>query len=136
MTRAILLAFLLPVAAVGQLPDAPQPHASPTALAGKPISVRDTRSSFFSYLPERTNRETLGSPWYLGPAAMAWASGVAVYRVNRANGATKVDCFVPLVAVTALAYPLDRWVWRPIAVGMFGYVTQKYVRGAIGHYYP
>lgn len=113
----LLMVLLLPSPAHGQaLPDAPQPSAA--------------RVNFWTIHPNRTNRQTLTSPWFLAPEIAMWSTGIAAYK-RRAIPWSKTDAFVPLAAMTGFHYLSDRWLARWIGMGESGAVIGINLAGII-----
>jgi hypothetical protein len=84
--------------------------------------------------PLRTNRQTLRSPWFLIPHALAIVATTVDYRRNRPKD--WADAFVPLAVVTAADYGSDRFLWRPFSVAGASYLIVRHTVGAATGNYP
>jgi hypothetical protein len=103
------------------------PHYSKSS-EWRTVVVPERRVGFWTVRPGRTSRETLRSPWFLVPHALAAIATTVAYR--RSKGESAADAFVPLVAVVGLDYAADRFLWRPLSVGAAGYTVGLYTYGA------
>lgn len=93
-------------------------------------------------LPLRTSAQTLKSPWFIAPWAAATTATIVDIRRNRNlpdvphGGELYVDSLVPLGVCIPLGYLSDRFITRPISVGIATYFIARHTRGAITRQYP
>jgi hypothetical protein len=87
------------------------------------------KPGFFTMLPNRTNKQTLTSPWFIVPSVLAvGASAANVTRSRRAGAAWgDASAMLPLVG---LGYVMDRFVCRAFSVAGLGYVVGLRTYGA------
>lgn len=78
---------------------------------------------FFTMLPDRTNRQTLTSPWFIVPSVLAVGASVANVTRSRGAGAGWGDA-ATMLPVIGLNYVMDRFVNR-----VFGLAGASYVIG-------
>ena len=103
------------------------------AFAGRPAPyvplpvVR--KPGFFTMLPNRTNRQTLASPWFIVPSALAVGASAANVTRSRRAGATWGDA-AAMLPLVGLGYVMDRFVCRAIGVAGLGYVVGLRTYGA------
>jgi hypothetical protein len=128
----LVLLFTLAQAARCQVIENPQPRCQTVSMdeQGKLIyqdipcsqvpnwrvlKLVQSRVTFWTMRPNRTNRQTFTSPWFYGTEAIAWGTGIATYE-RRVTLWSKADAFIPLAAMTGLHYASDRWIARFIGV--------------------
>ncbi len=84
--------------------------------APKPVSFWTMRN--WEEPPLRTNKQSLRSPWYVVPQVLAVGATVANVTRSRKAGAGYGDASVGTVGVGVLAFVCDRYVWRPLGLGL------------------
>ena len=84
---------------------------------------------FFTMLPNRSNRQTLTSPWFIIPSILAVGASAANVTRSRRAGASWGDASA-MLPVIGLDYIMDRFVNRLFGVGASSYVIGLRTYGA------
>jgi hypothetical protein len=97
----------------------------------KPILPK--KVGFFTIRPNRTNKQTLVSPWFWGVQSVAWTLTIRDYVKNRntqeSGRLDATDAFVPTAALTGTHYASDRWWARAIGVAAESYLIAWHAHG-------
>jgi len=172
--NTILCILALAITAAAQIPDDPQPqkeicsawgydlngnlasHEIPCSsvpkMDWKTVPPPATRKvGFFtvhraSDPPLRTSKQTLFSPAFYVPEALAWGVATADVKLNGCKqvgssnapcgGALYVDAFVPLGIISGAHYFFDRFVCRACSFPALGIVFERHIKGLATGVYP
>jgi hypothetical protein len=137
LSLVLLLCSFCFVSIAQELPGAPVPQ----------ISVEHPK--FFDGWQQgkdhiRTNKQTMKSPWFWAPEMMMYSAVIIDVKINQGLPATRglsgkemyLDALLPAVACTGMHYVADRWVWRPVGLGLVGYFIVRHTNGAARQVYP
>ena len=92
------------------------------------LKATSPRVTFWTVQPNRSNAQTLKTPWTWGTMAVSAGLTIADYeREGKSSG--PVDAFVPMASVFALHYVSDRWWARFIGVAAEGYLAGIHIHG-------
>ena len=145
-----LLITMLCGVAFAQLPSAPErqvmPNERPTTRSFRVVEgaahPQQTRIRTFAMLPNRTNKQTLASPWFIVPHALAFAAGIFeekrcehVVIPGRPTVGGWGDALVPGLVATPMDYVIDRFIQRGISLGDAGYIIGRETYGGISKRY-
>jgi hypothetical protein len=137
--KIVLVVMTVSVLCIAQeFPDAPMPQPK----------VEEKQPKFFTFArrdankPLRTNRQTLKSPGFIVPQVLQYmAVGISIARTRHSSTAPRggelyADALVPAVIISAMSYGSDRLLWRPLGVGLAGFVIFRHSRAAATGRYP